>query len=70
MRKRFDISITACRQLTNHARKAGTAFCACGHAMYDDGEKRERCNSPRHGGGRTCYLPKGHKGGHVFECGR
>jgi len=29
-----------------------------------------RCADPTHGGGRTCYLPKGHTGPHYFECGK
>lgn len=29
-----------------------------------------RCGYAKGGGGRTCPLRKGHKGDHVFECGR
>lgn len=44
---------------------------------YESGEyqaeltaKLGRCGDPRNGGGRTCYLPMGHKGSHAFMCGR
>lgn len=30
----------------------------------------DRCNEGIGGGGRTCYLPKGHDGVHIYECGR
>lgn len=29
-----------------------------------------RCDEVIGGGGRTCYLPKGHAGMHIYECGR
>jgi hypothetical protein len=34
-------------------------------------KKKGRCGSGKGGGGRTCYLHKGHpQPGHYFQCGR
>lgn len=32
--------------------------------------KWPRCGSGKGGGGRTCFLDAGHRGGHAFECGK
>jgi hypothetical protein len=63
-------SIERCGRETNHALVKGTGFCRCTHVMFPDEEERPRCTNTRGGGGRTCSLDEGHKGAHVFECGR
>jgi len=39
--------------------------------MFDPKDcSTRRCNDPRGGGGRTCYLAADHKGSHAFQCGK
>lgn len=67
------MSVERCGKETNHALVIGTGFCKCAHAMFDFDpilDVKPRCDESRGGGGRTCYKPTGHKGGHAYECGR
>ncbi len=34
-----------------------------------EGEIKLRCCEGKGGGGRVCYLPDRHRGGHAFQCG-
>ena len=37
--------------------------------LNDAIDKHGRCDYAKGGGGRTCYLPTGHVGDHIFQCG-
>jgi len=67
-------AIEQCGRETNHALVVSTGFCACTHATFDydpilDAPK-PRCSGVRGGGGRVCSRAEGHRGPHVYECGR